>query len=164
MLRPDLHLPSAYARAMTRLLSPTPAKESVLAAHPNLASRRRHPSRRPVPQRRPHLPLRSWSLPPPLVRFRVPQIASRRLLPPRPTIPQRRLRPPPRRRPPPLRFMRMMPRRRSRVLMEPPLLKLIMLTGTDHVNTAANAIVLPSARRRQRLQAYAPPLPQPGRS
>ena len=32
---------------------------------------------------------------------------------------------------------------RFRVLVEPPLLKLILLAGTDHVNAAANAIVPP---------------------
>ena len=42
---------------------------------------------------------------------------------------------------PPPTLIRVLTRMRFRVLMEPPLLTLVMLVGTDHVNAAANAIV-----------------------
>ena len=58
LLRPDLHLPSSYARVAAWLLTPASIEKPVLAAHSELTSRRRHPSRRPILQRRPHLLLR----------------------------------------------------------------------------------------------------------
>ena len=65
-LRPDLRLPSSYARNTTRLPTPSSITEPVSAAHPSLTSRRRKPARRPIPQRRSHLSLRPSSLPLPL--------------------------------------------------------------------------------------------------
>jgi len=55
LLRPDFHLPYLCARVTARLSTPAPIEEPVLATRPNLTSRRHHPSRRPIPQRRPHL-------------------------------------------------------------------------------------------------------------
>ena len=159
LIQPDLHLPSSHARNTTRLPTPAPITEPMLAARPNLTSQRRHPARRPIPQRRPHRRLRPSSLPLPLMRLRAPLITSQRLLLPRPETPQRRTCPLPRRRPsplplsfmflralktaprpppPPLAWLWVLPTVPRRLPLPPPTL-VWMVTGLDHASAAGTS-------------------------